>query len=85
MPRGPDPPVPGLRFITGLAYLPDGVRFYCVFTRGQTWGVVLAAEWEGESLRDHSGSFQHAKGVQDHSRSPEAPLVPWSFFVLNPP
>ena len=56
--RGSKPLVTGQLFITSLEYLPDCIRFYCVFT----WRADLRSQfgsWDREekrAFRDHSGS-----------------------------
>lgn len=55
--------VGGQLFIMILEYLPECIRFYCVFTRAQTWGVFWQHRGEGERpLKAYSGSSRSAAG-----------------------
>lgn len=52
---GPNPLVSGRLLIMNLGYVPDCIKFYCVFTQRADLGSQLAAERERKrTLRDHS-------------------------------
>lgn len=55
---GSNPLVTGQLFITSLEYLPDCIRFYCVFIwRADFRSQFCSRDREGKrTFRDHSGS-----------------------------